>query len=305
MREIPYTTIDVFTRTEFGGNPLAVVTDARRLTKPQMQSIASEFNYSETTFVLPPADPAHTAQVRIFTPTDEIPFAGHPNVGTAFVLGSMGSLFDRPVTDCMVFEETAGLVRVEVTRASGRVTGAEIEVPRALKVAHALDVDTIAACAGLASEDIDHAAFPPIMASVGLPFAFAKVTSLEALGRARPVANAFADADCRYPHPDDRFSLALFVTVTDEHLRARVFAPLSNVMEDPATGSAAAALAACFIARAPESELRLDLTISQGVELGRPSIIQVRADKVDGVGLPVRIRGGCVPVMRGTLTLSL
>ena len=300
-----FTTIDVFTRAAFGGNPLAVVTDARGLTTPQMQSIASEFNYSETTFVLPPADPAHTARVRIFTPTDEIPFAGHPNVGTAFVLGSNDSVFGRPVGNHMVFEEEAGLVRVEVTRASGRVTGAEIEVPRALEVAHAIDVDAIAACAGLASRDIDQAAFPPVMGSVGLPFAFAQVSSLETLGRAKPDPIAFAEADRRYPHPDDRFSLALFVAVKHGHLRARVFAPLSNIIEDPATGSAAAALVACLVTRVPDMNMRLALTISQGVELGRPSMIEVQADKVDGVVKPVRVRGNCVPIMRGLLTVPM
>ncbi len=300
---LPYATVDVFTKAAFGGNPLAVITDARGLDDDAMQSIASEFNYSETTFVLPPEDPAHTARVRIFTPTDEIPFAGHPNVGTAFVLAASGLLFGRPVADAMVFEEKAGLVGVAVRRDGGTVTGAEITVPRALEIAHRLDPDTVAACAGLPVSDIDHGAFPPILASVGLPFGLAQVIGLDALARANPQAAAFASADRRYPHPDDRFSLALFVRLADARIRARVFAPLSNVDEDPATGSAAAALGACLAAQHPGSDLRLDLVIEQGVELGRPSAIVVGVEKVNGVVLPIRVSGGCVPMMAGTLTL--
>jgi len=112
MREIQYETVDVFTAKRFGGNPLAVIWDARDLSTEEMQSIASEFNYSETTFVGPASDPSNTAQVRIFTPTNEIPFAGHPNVGTAFVLGRIGSVFGKQVSDVMHFEEGAGLARL-------------------------------------------------------------------------------------------------------------------------------------------------------------------------------------------------
>ncbi len=151
--------------------------------------------------------------------------------------------------------------------------------------------------------DIDHRAFPPILASVGLPFGFAQVTGLDALGRAKPHAAAFASADQRYPHQDDRFSLALFVRLDDACIRARVFAPLSNVDEDPATGSAAAALGACLAAQHHSTDLRLDLAIEQGVELGRPSAIAVKVLKVNGVVLPIRVSGGCVAMMTGTLTL--
>lgn len=301
---VPYATVDVFTRAAFGGNPLAVIPDARGLSSEHMQRIAAEFNYSESTFVVPPADPANTARVRIFTPTDEIPFAGHPNVGTAFILGSNGSVCGRPVGDDMAFEEDAGLVRVAIAREAGRVMGAEIEVPRPLEIAHSLDVETVVACASLRPQDVDCEAFSPVMASVGLPFAFAQVRSLEALARATPVTVAFAAADRRYPHPDDRFSLALFVATDDGGIRARVFAPLSNVTEDPATGSAAAALAACLATRHPREDHRLDLRIEQGVELGRPSRIDVRVEKVGGVVGPVRVSGSCVPMMSGTLALA-
>src|SRR6266404_2151733 len=137
-----YITVDVFTDRAFGGNPLAVVLDASGLSTAQMQAIASEFNYSETTFVLPPRDGAHDAQVRIFTVNNEIPFAGHPNVGTAFVLATRAS---KPSAR-LNFEEKAGLVSVEILRESGMVVGAELTAPQALKRMTPFSVDHAAAC---------------------------------------------------------------------------------------------------------------------------------------------------------------
>src|SRR5690242_21118961 len=126
MTQLAYEVVDVFTNTRFGGNPLAVITDARGLDSELMQRIAAEFGFSETSFVLPPADPQHTAHVRIFTPTAEVPFAGHPNVGTAFVLARRGEVFGQPTGEQMRFEEHAGLVGVSIRRAGGAVTGAAI-----------------------------------------------------------------------------------------------------------------------------------------------------------------------------------
>ena len=151
MRSVPYVTVDVFTRERFGGNPLAVVTDGRGLTDDEMQALAAEFNYSETTFVLPPDDPAHTARVRIFNRTYEMPFAGHPNVGTAFVLAGMG----RDRAGVLVFEEQAGIVEVQVERdAASTVVGATIAAPQPLSVGAELPVDLVAPCAELDVADI-------------------------------------------------------------------------------------------------------------------------------------------------------
>jgi trans-2,3-dihydro-3-hydroxyanthranilate isomerase len=141
---IDYVTVDVFTDQRFGGNPLAVVPDARGIDDALLQKIATEFNYSETTFVFPPDDPAHTARVRIFTPTDEIPFAGHPNVGTAFVLGRQGTAFGKPVGDRMVFEEKAGLVHLDLLRDGGEVIGAGFVAPQSVQIGDAVDVATLA-----------------------------------------------------------------------------------------------------------------------------------------------------------------
>src|SRR5438445_9404242 len=122
--QLNFMTVDVFTDRRFGGNPLAVVLDGRGLSTRQMQSIAAEFNLAETTFVLPPKDPAHTAEVRIFTPRAELPFAGHPNIGTAFVLAQPGSAGGSAVSDPIVFEEKAGLVKLDLIREGTSVVGA-------------------------------------------------------------------------------------------------------------------------------------------------------------------------------------
>ena len=156
-----FVTVDVFTDRRFGGNPLAVVPDATGLTAEQMQSIAAEFNLSETTFVLPPRLPANTAQVRIFTPKAELPFAGHPNVGTAFVLAGRGSVHGRPAGDPMVFEEKAGLVRLELIRENGIVVGAGLTAPQPLLRGNNIDLDIVAAACSIDADDIDTAHHRP------------------------------------------------------------------------------------------------------------------------------------------------
>lgn len=306
MSSVAYLTVDVFTATRFGGNQLAVVPDARGLDGETMQRIAAEFNYSESTFVLPPEDPANTARVRIFTPTDEIPFAGHPNVGTAFVLAREGTALGRPLGETMRFEERAGLVEVDVLREAGAVVGARIRAPKPLEVGRSVDTATIAACASLAVADIVVANHEPLVASVGLPFALAEVSSLGALARATPNAAAFGEADRAYRHADDAFALFAYVRVSAApwRLRARMFAPLSNILEDPATGSASAALGALLALLRPEPAGVFAIEIAQGVEMGRPSLIRVTARKEEGTVGEVLIAGRCVPVMRGTVEVE-
>jgi len=297
-----FETVDVFAETRFGGNPLAVMTDARGLSSADMQNIAREFNYSEVTFVLPSADPANTARVRIFTPTNEIPFAGHPNVGTGYVLARIGSLFGRPVSDAMRFEEDGGLVEVEAIRRDGRVAGASIRAPQDLQVGDEIARSVVAACASLTADDIVAERHEPMFASVGLPFAFAEVRSVERLAIAAPDIAAFHEAHRRYPNPIERFSLFVYARTGARRVRARMFAPLSNILEDPATGSASAALGA-LLASLERDDDGFDLTIDQGVEMGRPSVIQVGVT-MRGGRRSVIVSGSCVPVMRGTLALG-
>lgn len=298
-RRFPYVTVDVFTDTRFGGNPLAVFTDAQGLTDDEMQQLAAELNYSETTFVLPPADPAHTARVRIFNRTQEMPFAGHPNVGTGCVLASMG----RDRDGVLRFEEIAGLVEVRVERdAGGVLRGAHIAAPQPLSIGEELPVEDVAACAGLAPSDIALTRHRPRMASVGLPFCFVQVTP-SALTRATPDLAAFRQLAQRCGM-QDRLSLHLHCYAEDEaphRLRARMFAPISGTWEDPATGSANAALAALLLSLSDQHSARFEIT--QGVEMGRPSLLHAGATRGSD-GIRATVGGGCVVVLRGEACLD-
>jgi trans-2,3-dihydro-3-hydroxyanthranilate isomerase len=302
MPSFDFVTVDVFTDQRFGGNPLAVFPDARGLSDAQMQAIATEFNLSETTFVLPPDNPQHHARVRIFTPKGELPFAGHPNVGTGFVLAG---LTDSP-PEHFVFEETAGLVRVHLLRGPDKaVCGARISAPRALSIGDSIPTEVVAACAGLNLADILTTEHRPLVASVGTPFVIAEVASLEALSRASPDIAAFRDAGGRFAAGDLRFAVHLYVRLDGDatRLRTRMFAPLSGVLEDPATGSANAVLAALLTSLAPGENVDLHYDIEQGIEMGRPSRITASARKTAEGPVLATVAGSCVPVMRGTLTV--
>jgi trans-2,3-dihydro-3-hydroxyanthranilate isomerase len=297
-----YVTVNVFTDQRFAGNPLAVIPDASGLTDAQMQAIAAEFNLSETTFVLPPDDPRHHARVRIFTRTAEMPFAGHPNVGTAYVLATM----DPRPPGHYTFEEVAGLVRVHILRdAAGAVSGARVAAPRSLSIDIGIPTDIVAACVGLAESDIATLSHTPLIASVGAAFVIAEVASVAALSRAAPDIGAFRAAAGRFPELAHRCSVYLYAwTDTGERrLRARMFAPLGGTWEDPATGSAAAALAGLLTSLAPGDSVDLQYAIEQGVEMGRPSLIVASGLKAAEGPVSASIAGTCVPTMRGTLQI--
>ena len=296
--EIGYLTLDVFTDEAFGGNPLGVVPDARGLSTEQMQSITREFGYSESTFVLPPADPAHDAEVRIFTPAREIPFAGHPNVGTACALARLGSVHGKPVGEQLLFEERAGLVAVKLLCSGDRVDGSEFTAPQELSLGETLAAEVVAECVGLDPDDMVTARHLPTWSSVGLPFFIAEVRDREALAKAAPKADVFAKhlpiagSDdihlyCRCPAED----------VFD--VRTRMFAPLQGIKEDPATGSANAALTGLLASLEADGTHRF--VIAQGVEMGRPSRLDTTAVKAGGAVTEIRVGGHCVTMMRGTL----
>jgi trans-2,3-dihydro-3-hydroxyanthranilate isomerase len=305
MNTLSYVTVDVFTSTRFEGNPLAVMSDARGLSDAAMQKIATEFNYSEVTFVLPPENPDNTARVSIFTPTMEIPFAGHPNVGTAYVLGQQREIFGKPVGDRLRFEEKAGLVEIALKRSEGRVTGATIRAPRPLEVEDTIPDATIANCVSIAPAAIRKNTHAPLFVSVGLKFAVAELENLEALAAASPNLNGF-QAAAKGGTGNHDFSLFLYVrsAATPWKIRARMFAPLDNVMEDPATGSASAALSAYLVSLLPDADISQHVTIEQGVEMGRRSIIELEIVKKAGTVTDVTISGSCRPVMRGEIILQ-
>jgi trans-2,3-dihydro-3-hydroxyanthranilate isomerase len=296
-----YITVDVFTDRAFGGNPLAVVLDAGGLSTAQMQAIATEFNYSETTFVLPPQDSAHDAQVRIFTVRSEIPFAGHPNVGTAFVLATQAA---KPPAR-LKFEEKAGLVPVEILTGQGGVIGAELTAPQPLKRSTQLSGEQAAACLSLLAADVKTDRHPPQVASVGLPFLMVELSSREALRRAKPDAAAFGKT-----FPCDGSDAVYFYTrdvpATEQplDLQARMFHPgSSGLSEDPATGSATAAAAALLADLDNTRDGELKLRIGQGVDMGRPSLLLTRIRKQSGAVISAHVGGGCVQMMEGTFRL--
>lgn len=303
MNKVSFTTVDVFTSTRFEGNPLAVITDARGLGDVQMQKIAAEFGYSEVTFVLPPENPENTARVRIFTPTTEVPFAGHPNVGTAFVLGQQSEVFGKQVGNTLRFEEQAGLVRVDLTRDGNHILSASVRAPQPFMIGRTINPETVARCVSIPAEAVRTTTHSPLVVSVGLSFVVAELVDLPTLALARPNLACFKDAAGPTLEGSHDFSLFVYVRSSDSpwDIRARMFAPLDNVAEDPATGSASAALGAYLVSLVPEPDIARSLTIEQGVEMGRRSLIGVKVIKDKGVVTEVTISGSCVRVIEGEI----
>ena len=296
--KLKFTTVDVFTDRQFGGNPLAVVLDAQGLTTAQMQAIAAEFNLAETTFVLPPKDPRHAAEVRIFTPKAEMPFAGHPNVGTAFVLARLG----RVTGDKLVFEEKAGLVPIDIRRENGVVVATRLAAPVPLTFGEEITPDLVAAACSLKPDDLKLDVHPPRVASCGAPLLFVEVKSREVLRSAAPRAEVFARE-----LPRERIvGIHLYVQEKDGTIdvHTRMFAPEHGIPEDPATGAANVALIGVLAHHRPEADVTLSKTIGQGFDMGRPSILEASAEKKSGKVVATYIGGRCVPVMTGEIDLA-
>ena len=289
-------TCDVFTDTRFGGNPLAVLPDAEGLSSKEMQQIAREFKYSESTFVLP-SEGEHTRWVRIFTPTQEIPFAGHPNIGTAFVLARTGELESIGDETDIVFEEKAGLVPITIRKVDGKIW-CELKAPEALWIGQAISVDLAASALSLSPEEIVTGTHQPQVASVGLPFIMVGLGDRAALENARANIPVLEEIHERGILAD----INIYTLVGDEFdIRTRMFAPLDGIPEDPATGSANCALAAMLTHYEPESDGRYRWRIAQGVEMGRPSVLDARTEKRAGAVTGVWIAGYCTMVSEGKL----
>jgi trans-2,3-dihydro-3-hydroxyanthranilate isomerase len=295
-----YYTCDVFTEARFGGNQLAVLPEATGLSTQQMQQIAREFNFSETTFVFP-AKAGHTRHVRIFTPAREIPFAGHPNVGTAFVLASAGEFGEIKSSLTVIFEEESGLVSIAIVGSGGKVASCELTAPQSLSFGKTLSVELVAAAISIDPKEIVTKTHSPQVASVGLPFVMVELRDRSGLERARISMNGFEALAAQDVMPD----VYLYTRVTDGFdIRARMFAPLSGVPEDPATGSANCALAGLLAHYSPDPNGSFTWRIAQGVEMGRPSTLIARAEKKDGVVHTTRIGGATVLVSEGTIYLD-
>jgi trans-2,3-dihydro-3-hydroxyanthranilate isomerase len=286
-----FTLVDVFSDRPFGGNQLAVFPDAEGIPDEVMQQLAREFNFSESTFVLPPSDPANTCRVRIFTPHKELPFAGHPTVGTAAVLASAGN---GSTERRFVFEEVIGPVTVTV---AGPSVWLHLHDPGYLTTGDTPPVAAIAKALVLPEDAIVGSWY----AGVGLGVCFVQLANQELVDSARLDRTAWVAGVA------DRWSPDLYVFAGDfrdgAHLYSRFFAPAMGVDEDPATGSACASLVASLAQRSPEPDGTYRLHVDQGVAMGRPSVLEGIAHKRSGRLTEVAVGGNAVIVGGGTMTL--
>lgn len=299
----PYVVLDVFTERPLAGNALAVVFDADALDEARMQAVAREFNLSETVFVLPAENPMHSARLRIFTPQRELPFAGHPTVGTAVALARHIADGDPERHEQMlVLEEGVGAIRCGVFikgERSGHAIFDVAKAPEALTVES--DRDEIAAALGLLPAEIGFENHQPSAFTAGLPYTFVPVRDLATIARVRPAPERLSTVVGR---PTGAVYVYCRQTeAADNHFHARMFAPELGFVEDPATGSAAAAFAGVVqrFDRAPGGGHRF--VIEQGFEMGRPSRMVLEVDVENGAIEAVRVGGDAVVVAEGTLAV--
>jgi trans-2,3-dihydro-3-hydroxyanthranilate isomerase len=297
-------TLDVFTNRIFGGNPLAVFIDATAIPEAALQSIALEMNLSETVFVYPPTDPKHTRRVRIFTPVYEMPFAGHPTVGCAFALAALGEIPLAGETR-IVLEEGVGPVPVLIRGEFEKPTFAQLSVaklpetgpppPGRTHLAEMLSLDPSDILGGMAA---------PQSISCGFPFLIVPLRDLDAVRRARVRMDQWESALKSYWAPD----VLVFARDAEREgsiIRARVFVPGQGIIEDPATGSAVAALGGYLGARETAASGNFSYVVEQGFEIRRPSILELEVDKADGDVSAVRVGGAAVMVSEGMMDVPL
>ncbi len=296
-------TADVFTDRPFGGNQLAVFPQAAGLDDEQMQQIARELNLSETVFVLPPENPAHSRRLRIFTPRIEVPFAGHPTIGTALVLAQVGDVALSGEHTAIVLEEGVGPIEVVIRSRFDRPVDAQFTTAILPEFGPPPPAPgAIASMLSLAEADLLLENRPPVAVSCGLPFLFVPLRDLDAVRRARLRLQDWEQLLSAWWAPHVHvFTHEAELPGCDLH--ARMFAPGAGVPEDPATGSAAAALAGLLAARSPEADGTLRWTVEQGLEIGRPSIIEIEAEKADGEIVAVRVGGGAVMMSEGMMQI--
>ncbi|HWE42537.1 MAG TPA: PhzF family phenazine biosynthesis protein [Gemmatimonadaceae bacterium] len=298
-----YLTADVFTDKPFGGNQLAVFPDATGLGDEQMSALAREFNFSETTFVFPP-EKGGTRKLRIWTPGGEVPFAGHPTVGTAHVLAEIGEIALEGESTPIVFEEQVGPVPVKIRASGGKPVFAQLSVAKLPETGPPVPTrETLASMLSLEPKDLVGGHFAPQSVSCGLPFLFVALKDRGAVKRSRirvdqwerTLGSAWASMIMVFSRDPER---------EGSDIRARMYAPGISVPEDPATGSACAALGGYLAARDTRQEGTLRWVVEQGFEMGRPSIIEVEADKTSGAITAVRVGGASVTMSEGTIRVD-
>ncbi len=300
---VHYFTLDVFTDQRFGGNPLAVILDARGLSSEQMLQVTREFNYSESTFVLPAETAETTKRVRIFTPGGEVPFAGHPTVGTAIALVFSGDAPSDGDTVHVVLGENVGPVPVTVRLRDGVPEWAQLSVAMMPVEKPPIDRALAADLVGLSVDDVVAGdQYLPAVTSCGLPFLIIPLASRDAVARARISEPVFA----RTMRGTDCAMVMVFASVDDVpgvDVHCRVFCPDDGVPEDPATGSANAALGGYLAARTPRTGT-LRWVSQQGIEMGRPSKLEIEVDKSSTTITAVRVGGHAVLMSEGRLRIS-
>ena len=298
-----YLTADVFTDKPFGGNQLAVFPDAKGLDDEQMFALAREFNCSETTFVFPP-EKGGTRKLRIWTPGGEVPFAGHPTVGTAHVLAEIGEIPLEGESTSIVFEEQVGPVPVKIRASGGKPVFAQLSVAKLPEIGPPVPTrETLASMLSLEPKDLVGGHFAPQSISCGLPFLFVALKDRAAVKRSRirvdqwerTLGSAWASMIMVFSRDPER---------EGSDIRARMYAPGFGVPEDPATGSACAALGGYLAARDTRQEGTLRWIVEQGFEMGRPSIIEVEVDKAGGVIAAVRVGGASVTMSEGSIRVD-
>ena len=300
---VRFRTVDVFTDRLFTGNQLAVVLDAEALSAEQMQNIAAEFNYSETSFILSPESSDHEARVRIFTPKSEVPFAGHPTIGAAAVLGWEGNIHLGAGSATLILEEAVGEVPVTLSQRSNEVifaqlTAAQLPEPGPEPPSR----KDLAAVVSLRPEDLCAGEHSPQTWTCGLPFLFIPVKNLEVAGRARIDHDHWKRTLSEFWSAEP-YVFTMETVNPDAHVHARLFAPSLGIEEDPATGSAAAALAGYLARRNPQASGVQSWVIEQGLEMGRPSHLELQLHWHDSTLQMVQVGGSSVLVSSGELSL--
>jgi trans-2,3-dihydro-3-hydroxyanthranilate isomerase len=298
MRRYRYVTLDVFTDTPLTGNQLAVLTDARGLSDAEMLAVTREFNFSESTFCLPATATGTDWRVRIFTPGGEVPFAGHPTLGTAIALARLRGLTAGRLT----LGETVGPVPVDVRGITDRGGSGMFSVAQLPIEQDAPSPAAMAEVLSLSVDDLLTDDYAPRGVSCGLPWLLVPLRSVDAVSRVRIDAAAWS-THCAGRWAAEPFVFAMTPAGSDADVHARAFCPGLSVPEDPATGSANAALAGFLAARTPRANGTLRWTVRQGIEMHRPSRLSIEADTHNGQVTAVRVGGDAVIVSEGVLTL--
>ncbi|AFY79571.1 MAG: PhzF family phenazine biosynthesis protein [Hydrococcus sp. C42_A2020_068] len=296
-------TADVFTDRIFGGNPLAVLPNAQGLNAQQMQRVAKGFNLSETVFVLPAETSQGTRRLRIFTPATEIPFAGHPTVGTAYILSAIGEIALQGEVTTVIFEEGIGMVPVKIRAEAGKPIYSELTASQLPQFgSESPPIAELASMLSLEISDLLNGEDYPQAVSCGLPFLFIPLRDREALGRVKLNRERWQQLLSNY-WTSSVYPFCYDPELEGSDIRARMFDPGFGIQEDPATGSAATALAGYLGTRHPLTDGTLKWVVEQGFEMGRPSILQVEADKENNQIKEIRVGGSSVLVSEGIIEI--